>query len=1304
MTLFSERRIPLLGEKRVLGVCVTRIQDAVRSDFLNCLHAHARQKQYQLIIYNSFLDFRRQDIFEQGAMSVYGQIDFRILDALIIVGDSFADPSIVQKLADCSREQGVPAIVLNGHADGACCVEGDAYGAFKQMIHHVIRDHGAKETWFAAGVADEWSQLLAAWYREALSENALPCTDAQIRFDYSSPVTARQVLQDALSDVQKPPHAIICANDYIGLAVCDALRECGYRVPEDVIVTGFGGVPSAAHFSPKLTTCDQNWNGFAELALEMVPPALQGRVENSQNRYSVIYSESCGCQPQDDVDVHSTVCGLYRALAEMDLHEDHMYSWIDRVLGMEDMDGLYPALSSFILDDSYVFLDAEIFLLDREQLHQKKHGPDDELTLIPSANLVRVPGETQLIRRKEAVSLLSAEQKENSLYVINAIYAGKEACGFYVVKTNDLLECNQKIKRVLKTINIAVSAAMNDSRQRNMRIGLENAMLTDPISGLPNVKAAQQWFEEFSQQAENRNHTMAISVYGIPKYSYIYEHYGIQDVEELLTFIGKALRDAMPEESYIAHIADNEFVVIDHSGSSEGIEDSIQQASAQFFKRITAFNEQSKKAYYLEVNHGYSIVDPGWSGSLESFVKYAVGEMYLNRMRSGEGRVVKDQHIAEDYYSAFNLLVEKNLFTYHFQPIVDARTGNVYAYEALMRTSGGINMSPLDVLDIARKYGRLYEIEKATLFNVMRHYVEHYEEFGGHLLFINTIPGHFLSEEDCGILMEMYGEYMDHVVFELTEQNTISDRELQAIRHLQKDGESVQIAVDDYGTGHSNIVNLLRYAPQVIKIDRYLISEIQNDTNKQMFVKNTIDFARLNGIKTLAEGVETFDELQTVIEYGIDLVQGYYLGRPIANPVVAIQDQIKNEIVSKNIRLSKLDSDMRAYTAKDGEEIDLLNLAFNKYTFIDVFGGEITLVGERDHTVDMVVRVADNVKATLILQNANFKGATETTVQIGSGCQATIVLKGENTLHKEGILVPSTSSLRVEGDGNLTILASRNDGVGIGANYNSPFGSLVFDFTGKITIDASGDMVACIGGGKMVRECIRMINGSFDVTGRGISVVGIGSATGNVDVQVERGANVHVLCAGDEAVCIGSISGRIKLKSTGTIETVIESERGVGIGSIAGRESELHFTQGRVKATNRCFISACIGSFDGSVAAYFTGAVVDVYGEGNSISGVGSLKGRSQTIVSGGTLSLSFLAGMVHPFGNDQCQLTVNGGNVLAEGFEIPAKNLFGMPLHPVVVDEDSFEKQIDTELGSYIYRARKDADHSQLCVLLPDE
>ena len=130
-----------------------------------------------------------------------------------------------------------------------------------------------------------------------------------------------------------------------------------------------------------------------------------------------------------------------------------------------------------------------------------------------------------------------------------------------------------------------------------------------------------------------------------------------------------------------------------------------------------------------------------------------------------------------------------------------------------------------------------------------------------------------------------------------------------------------KVAVDDYGAGHSNIVNLLRYTPHIIKIDRFLITNIQNDPNKQMFVKSTIEFARLNNIKVLAEGVETYEEMKTVIEYGIDMIQGFYTAKPAPEPLRTIPEKILREIIDENITASRYDNELLAYNAADGETV-----------------------------------------------------------------------------------------------------------------------------------------------------------------------------------------------------------------------------------------------------------------------------------------------------------------------------------------------------------------------------------------------
>ncbi len=130
---------------------------------------------------------------------------------------------------------------------------------------------------------------------------------------------------------------------------------------------------------------------------------------------------------------------------------------------------------------------------------------------------------------------------------------------------------------------------------------------------------------------------------------------------------------------------------------------------------------------------------------------------------------------------------------------------------------------------------------------------------------------------------------------EITEQFDKTDEQMESfVEYI--DGRGWQYAIDDYGSGNSNIVNLLKFKPNLIKIDRFLITGVEKDENKQMFVKNIIEFAKNNDIKVIAEGVETREELVTMINFGVDLIQGYYTARPSTDVLAEIPEDKRKDI------------------------------------------------------------------------------------------------------------------------------------------------------------------------------------------------------------------------------------------------------------------------------------------------------------------------------------------------------------------------------------------------------------------------
>ncbi len=888
-------------DKKLIGICLTKIHNRTRADYVNRLHAIASKQGYKLIIFNSLVDFYNIHSYDDGARAIFDAINYDKLSALVIISENFYNPDIYNRIIDRAKEKSLPVIVLYKEISGCYCIMKNYDEAYKSVIRHVVEDHGVTDTFYVAGKAtdDENSERRIRCYKEVLEENGLTFSYDNVGYGEYWNLPAIAVLDEQIKKRGKPPKAVFCANDYMAIAICERLQHLGYRIPEDIIVTGFDGVPDAEYFNPKLTTCREDVDGLARTTVRLVDGAKKGGLECGiyYQEYEPHIAKSCGCSSTETINADTTY--LFHLMQEMESHEAYIHSWTDKMIACSDMTELCRMLSSAILPGTFMCLKKSFLesFADYE-LKYKLSDHENELVLLSTENKVfQSLNELPVMNMNQMVPNYENWVYNDSSYILSAIYVDNQTCGYYAVKTIDVFGCAHQLNRISKSTNIVLGAALNRFKEKMMRASMERAALRNSLTKLLNLKGATRWFDDFAADDENHAKILSISVYGLPKYKYIYENFGMENIEEAICMTADALRKANPENCMIAQISEDEFIVFNYFDSWEAIGDTINNATTVFFKEVEIYNSK-EKPYFVEVNCGCTVVDPGWDEKLETFIKLASNEMYLNRLKmGGQGDAIKEENSSKDLYNIFKILLEKNLFTYHFQPIVDVRNAEIYGYEALMRTDSSIGMNPLEVLDTAKAYKRLYDIERATLFNAMGGFVDNYDKFCGKKLFINSIPGYPMKENDSKELTEKFGKYMNNFVFEITELNSISDSELSSMKSLGGAQGTNLIAIDDYGTGHSNIVNLLRYAPHIIKIDRFLINNIQNDINKQMFVKSTIEFAKMNNVKVLAEGVETYDELHAVITFGVDYVQGYYTGRPAPEPVPSINNKIRNEIL-----------------------------------------------------------------------------------------------------------------------------------------------------------------------------------------------------------------------------------------------------------------------------------------------------------------------------------------------------------------------------------------------------------------------
>ena len=215
-----------------------------------------------------------------------------------------------------------------------------------------------------------------------------------------------------------------------------------------------------------------------------------------------------------------------------------------------------------------------------------------------------------------------------------------------------------------------------------------------------------------------------------------------------------------------------------------------------------------------------------------------------------------------------------------FQPIVDVKSGEVFAHEALVRGLNGEGAQTiLSAVDPHNRYAfdqqcRVKAIELATHLNLA--------DQGAHLS-INFMPNAVYEPRACIRLTLATalrtGFPLERIIFEFTEDERLDTPHiLNVLRTYRAIG--FKTAIDDFGAGHAGLSLLTQFQPDIVKLDMELIRGIDSDPVKRTVVKHILNLLGDLGISPICEGVETRDELAVVSELGVNLIQGYLLAKP----------------------------------------------------------------------------------------------------------------------------------------------------------------------------------------------------------------------------------------------------------------------------------------------------------------------------------------------------------------------------------------------------------------------------------------
>lgn len=381
---------------KIVGLCISEIHNDDIIQMLYPLNRYLNQHGWKLIVFNTCTDLYEQSSFDQGEAGVFHLLNFDYLDAVIIFPRKIYDTEIIQRVVNDAREHHKPVIMVESEKPwlGAISLDFDEEAAFRELIIHLIKDHGFQKIYCIAGFrGNDISEKRIQIFKDTLAEYNISF-DAEKGLDYgdfydipTEAVVRRWIAEDNL------PEAIVCINDMMAVTACKVFREHGIHVPEDIVVTGFDGSMQEKYNYPRISTCRRDLDSFAEYTYEVLEEGYRNSTQSvvGQSRsgrhsrfifpYSFTPAGSCGCK-EPSLDAISEDFSFLYAMGEDDNQYlrsmNNMTAWLNNT---SDVVEIRKLIKHYIPTDAYFCLNEDFHEIN-SIVHTKENPFDQRMDAV----------------------------------------------------------------------------------------------------------------------------------------------------------------------------------------------------------------------------------------------------------------------------------------------------------------------------------------------------------------------------------------------------------------------------------------------------------------------------------------------------------------------------------------------------------------------------------------------------------------------------------------------------------------------------------------------------------------------------------------------------------------------------------------------------------------------------------------------------------------------------------------------------------------------------------------------------------
>ncbi|NQV86446.1 MAG: EAL domain-containing protein [Woeseiaceae bacterium] len=447
---------------------------------------------------------------------------------------------------------------------------------------------------------------------------------------------------------------------------------------------------------------------------------------------------------------------------------------------------------------------------------------------------------------------------------------------------------HREISDIVEALEITVSALSERDEQ------LRELANHDSLTGLFNRRRFVEELMAEGTDVTRKDESNALFFIDLDQFKYINDACGHPAGDRLIRNVADELRRSVGPNDVVARFGGDEFVILVRTVDSDAAQ-AVAETILTNMRRMAHIEDE--RIFHVHCSIGITMM-AGANQHHDELINQAdiacreAKSAGRNRMRTYSRLENRERRGYTDisWMNGLREALDEDKFELRFQPINNIMSGETTHHELLirLRTADGKLVSPDAFLPSAVRFGLMNEIDFWMIRHAAIAYAEHSRPVANLKFSINLSANAFENDDLTGYVEEMFRQFevpLTDVVFEITESLAVRrpvqvDRQVAALRDL-----GCKFALDDFGTGYSSFAYLQRLQFDYIKIDGTFVHDLPSNPVDQKMIKLIAEVGREAGMQTIAEYVRNVETLEILADLGVDMAQGYFVGRPTRIPM-----------------------------------------------------------------------------------------------------------------------------------------------------------------------------------------------------------------------------------------------------------------------------------------------------------------------------------------------------------------------------------------------------------------------------------